>query len=80
MDITPEVFELVDTEVAKDSKIARRVRELMDYEIVDVVKDKTDYWFEWRTRYKVPEYFTKYLRRLIEKNLGLKYYCGRASK
>lgn len=78
--ITPQVFELVDAEVERGVKVAKRVRELLDKEIVEVVQDDNDFWFEWRTRYKVPEYFTKYLRRLIEKKLGLEYYCWRASK
>lgn len=78
--ITPKVIMLVDNEVYDSIAIAKRVRALLDKEIVEVVQDDNDYWFEWRTRYKVPEYFTKYLRRLIEKKLGLKYYCWKASK
>lgn len=72
--ITPQVFELVDAEVERGVKVAKRVRELMDYDIVQVVQDDNDFWFEWLTRQSVPEYFTKYLRRLIEKKLGLKYF------
>lgn len=72
--ITPEVFALVDEEVKRGVKVAKRVRELMDYDIVQVVQDGNDFWFEWLTRRRVPEYFTKYLRKLIEKKLGLKYW------
>lgn len=77
--ITAKVIMLVDNEVYDGVAIAKRVRALLDKEIVEVVQDDNDYWFEWRTRYKVPEYFTKYLRKLIEKKLGLEYYCWRAS-
>lgn len=71
--ITAKVIMLVDNEVYDGVPIAKRVRALLDKEIVEVVQDDNDYWFEWRTRYKVPEYFTKYLRKLIEKKLGLKW-------
>lgn len=72
--ITSEVFALVDEEVKRGVKVAKRVRELMDYDIMQVVQDGSQFWFEWLTRYKVPEYFTTYLKRLIEKKLGLKYW------
>lgn len=71
--ITAKVIMLVDNEVYDGVPIAKRVRALLDKEIVEVVQDDNDYWFEWRTRYKEPEYFTKYLRKLIEKKLGLKW-------
>lgn len=72
--ITPEVFKLVDAEAERGVKVAKRVRALMDKDIVEVVQDDKQFWFEWLTRYRVPEYFTKYLSRLIEKKLGLKYW------
>lgn len=72
--ITPEIFRLVDAEVEKGVKVARRVRELMDYDIVEIVQDDNYFRFEWTTSRKVPEYFTKYLKRLIERKLLLKYW------
>lgn len=73
--ITLQVFKLVGTEVKRVMKVANRVCELMDYEIVEVVQDDQGFGFEWLTQYKVPVYSTKYLRRLIERELKLNCYC-----
>lgn len=72
--ITPKVFELVDAEVAKDIKVAKRVRELMDYDILEVVQDGNEFWFEkLYLDAHIPKYVEQYLVKIITKRLNLKY-------
>lgn len=71
--ITPQVCELVDTEVMRGVKIAKRVREVMDLDIIGVVQDYDGFWFEVPSHLFVPEYCKKYLSKLISRKLNLKY-------
>lgn len=73
--ITPEVVTLVDEEVERGVKVAKRVHEFLDKDRLEVVQDINVFWFEtvYLDAY-IPEYVRKYLKRLIEKKLGLKYW------
>ena len=73
--ITPEVFTLVDNDVYDGIPIAKRVREVMDYDILEVVQDGQDFWFESIRPYEypIPRFVREYLVKIITKRLNLKY-------
>lgn len=71
--ITPAVFTLVDIEVYDGVPIAKRVREVMDYDILQVVQDGNQFWFERLSSKRIPKFVANYLIKLIEKRLGLEH-------
>lgn len=72
--ITPEVYRLIE---AEGTKIAKRVLDTLDYDILQVVQDGDVFWFEktYSGAY-IPEYVHKYLCKLISRKLGLRYYLS----
>lgn len=71
--ITPEVFTMLDNDVYDGIPIAKRVREWMDYDLLRVVQDDNDFWFEQTCYHVMPKYVEQYLVKIITKRLGLKY-------
>lgn len=72
--ITPKVYRLIE---AEDTKIAKRVLNALDYDFLQVVQYGDVFWFEktYSSAY-IPEYVHRYLRRLISRKLGLRYYLS----
>lgn len=71
--ITPEVFTLVDNEVYDGVPIAKRVREAMDYDILEVVQYGKEFWFERISNHTIPRYVRQYLAKLISKRMHIKF-------
>lgn len=71
--ITPEVFTLVDNEVYDGVPIAKRVREAMDYDILQVVQDDKEFWLERVSTHTIPKYVREYLAKLISKHMNIKF-------
>lgn len=71
--ITPEVFKLVDNEVYDGVPIAKRVRKVMDYDILQVVQDGNEFWLERISNHTIPKYVRQYLAKLISKRMGIKF-------
>lgn len=72
--ITPYVFGMLDNDVADSIPIAKRVREAMDYDILEVVRDGNEFWFEQTMMDEpIPRFVREYLAKIITKRLGLKY-------
>lgn len=72
--ITSYVYELLDEEVKTGVAIAKRVRDAMDYDILEVVRDGNKFWLE-KTYLEahIPQYVEQYLVKIITKRFNLKY-------
>lgn len=75
--ITPQISALVEVEVERGVKVAKRVWDALDYDILNVVQYDDVFWFEktYSDAY-IPKYVDKYLRKLISRKLGLRYYLS----